>query len=111
MPYSFVYILTNAHKNVLYCGATSGLQKRMYRHASGAFGKKAFTSRYNCIYLVYCEAHSFVIHAIAREKQIKGYSRKKKDALITSANPDWRFLSDAEGTVIEELDEYCVMMG
>jgi putative endonuclease len=111
MPYSFVYLLTNAHKNVLYCGVTTNIQKRMHRHASGFYGKTAFSHRYNCIYLVYGEAYSFVIHAIDREKQIKGYSRKKKEALIASANPDWRFLSNAEGAVIEELDEYCVLMG
>lgn len=111
MSYSFVYLLINSNQNVLHNGVTSHLQNRMYKHAAGLFGKKSFTYRYNCIYLAYCEAFYRVVHAIAREKQVKGYSRKKKDALITACNPQWRFLSDSEGRIIDELDEYCRMMG
>ena len=87
----FVYILTNKNKTVLYVGVTNNLEKRLHEHINGIF--KGFTSRYNCHYLIYYEEFENIKLAIAREKYIKDWSRKKKEALINSANPDWQFLN------------------
>ena len=55
---------------------------------------KGFSYKYNCIYLVYYEGHEFMNQAIEREKQIKKWRREKKEELITSFNPEWKFLND-----------------
>ena len=86
-------ILTNAHKNVLYTGVTNHLVKRIYEHKHH-LDKGSFTDRYNVEYLVYFESTSDVKAAIEREKQIKGWSRKKKNKLIESKNPSWNDLYD-----------------
>jgi putative endonuclease len=89
----YVYILTNFRKAVLYTGVTNNLSKRDYQHQEEAkTGGKSFTARYNCIHLVYYERFQYIDHAIAREKEIKGWTRKKKDLLISEFNPEWRFL-------------------
>lgn len=54
----------------------------------------SFTYKYNCHYLVYYERHGYINHAIEREKEIKGWLRKKKVALIESENKEWRFLNE-----------------
>ena len=71
---------------------TNNLLTRLSQHKSGKID--GFTSKYNCHFLVYYEWYSEVTEAIEREKQLKGWSRKKKDALVTSANPEWRFLDN-----------------
>ena len=88
----YVYIMTNTHRNVLYIGITNHLVRRVYEHKNH-MDRGSFTDRYNLEILVYFESTSDVKAAIAREKQIKGWSRKKKDTLITSRNPDWKDLS------------------
>jgi predicted GIY-YIG superfamily endonuclease len=55
--------------------------------------KSSFTGKYHCYYLFYYEHFTHIEHAIEREKQIKKWRREKKDALITSTNPEWRFLN------------------
>ncbi|MCH8088851.1 MAG: GIY-YIG nuclease family protein [Chloroflexi bacterium] len=86
----YVYILTNAtHK--LYVGMTNDLQRRMYEHKRKLV--PGFTSRYNLSWLAYYETTSDVHAAIAREKQIKGWLRSRKTALLESANPHWVDLS------------------
>ena len=90
----YVYILTNKTKTVLYVGVTNNLKERLYSHKNPLPFSKAFTAKYRCYYLVYYE-HFFEIEAaIKREKQIKGWSRAKKNALITGFNPSWRFLDE-----------------
>ena len=90
----YVYILTNKTKTVLYVGVTNNLKERLYSHKNPLPFSKAFTAKYRCYYLVYYE-HFFEIEAaIKREKQIKGWSRAKKNALITGFNPYWRFLDE-----------------
>jgi len=84
----YVYILTNAHKTVLYTGITNDLIRRVYEHKNH-LDKGGFTDRYNIEYLVYYESTSDVTAAIEREKQIKGWSRKRKNKLIESKNPNW----------------------
>ncbi len=86
----FVYIMTNAHNTVLYTGVTNNLYRRVMEHKSGNGG--VFTKKYNVTKLVYLESGNDVRAAIAREKQIKGGSRKKKEDLINSTNPEWKDL-------------------
>jgi putative endonuclease len=85
-----VYIMTNAHNKVLYTGVTNNLARRVYEHKNGLGG--IFTKKYNIQKLVYYEVGDDVNAVIAREKQIKGGSRKKKVELIISTNPEWRDL-------------------
>ncbi|ASQ46347.1 GIY-YIG nuclease family protein [Legionella clemsonensis] len=87
---SYVYLLTNKHLNVLYTRVTNNLIRRIYEHRNKLV--RGFTQKYNVDRLVYYEACENIIVAIAREKQIKGWSRKKKDALISVANPQWEDL-------------------
>ena len=87
----FVYILTNWDDSVLYIGVTSNLTRRLYEHRNHlAVG---FTKKYNIHKLVYFEETSDVYSAISREKQLKGWSRKKKNDLISKMNPEWKELS------------------
>lgn len=90
----YVYILTNKNKKVLYIGVTNDLKQRLYSHAHPESYSKAFTKKYNCIYLVYYEQFADVELAIKREKQIKGWKRIKKEKLILDFNPNWRFLNE-----------------
>lgn len=76
---------------MLYIGVTSDLSKRMQQHKSGIF-KNAFTSRYRINKLVYYELFQSIDDAIAREKQLKAGSRKKKQDLINERNRDWNDL-------------------
>ena len=84
----YVYMMTNFHKNLLYTGVTNDLVRRVYEHRYH-LDKGSFTDRYNIEYLVYYESTSNVTAAIEREKQIKGWNRKRKEKLIASKNPNW----------------------
>ncbi len=90
----FVYILTNKTKTVLYTGVTNNLKERLYFHKNPDPMSKAFTTKYKVYFLIYYEFFHDIETAIAREKQIKGYSRKKKETLINDFNPHWEFLND-----------------
>ncbi len=87
-----IYILTNKKDGTLYTGVTSNLAQRIYEHKTNI--KAKFTAKYNCKMLVYYEIFEDMENAILREKQIKNGSRKKKDALINTLNPEWHDLSD-----------------
>ncbi len=84
----YVYILSNVGKNVVYIGVTSDLVKRVYEHKHH-LDPESFTSKYNVDRLVYYECTNDVRAAIAREKQLKGWVRRKKNQLIESKNPNW----------------------
>lgn len=86
----FVYIMTNKSKT-LYTGVTNNLMRRVYEHKNKLV--PGFTSRYNISKLVYYESTSNVTSALAREKQIKGWLRAKKIALINSMNSDGKILA------------------
>ena len=86
----YVYILTNTNHTVLYTGITNDLERRCYEHKKKII--KGFTQRYNVDKLIFFEKFDFVDFAIAREKQIKGYSRTKKNALIDNFNKEWKEL-------------------
>ena len=85
-----VYMMTNAHNTVIYTGVTNDLARRVYEHKNGLGG--IFTKKYNVIKLVYFEVTDNVQAAVAREKQIKGGSRKKKLDLVNSVNSEWKDL-------------------
>jgi putative endonuclease len=87
----FVYLLTNKNKTVLYTGVTNSLERRIWQHKQHEF--PGFTKKYNCDRLVYFEDYSEVTDAITREKQIKGWTRAKKEALIATMNPEWNDLA------------------
>jgi putative endonuclease len=90
----YVYILANRTR-VLYTGVTNNLERRISQHKNGI--TPGFTSQYNVTRLVYYETFSSIRDAIAREKQIKGWLRAKKIALIESVNPKWEDLSKEWG--------------
>jgi putative endonuclease len=86
----YIYLLTNKRNNVLYAGVTNDLVRRIYEHKNKL--QKGFTEKYNVDRLVYYEAYADIVDAITREKQIKGWSRKKKDDLVSQLNPEWKDL-------------------
>ncbi len=86
----WVYIMTNTHNTVIYSGVTNNLARRVYEHKNGLVG--IFTKKYNINKLVYYEVTDNIYSAFAREKQIKGGSRKKKIDLVNSLNPEWKDL-------------------
>lgn len=92
----FVYITTNKNKTVLYTGITNDLRIRLIQHLekSTSFPSTSFAGKYNAVYLIYYERFEYVEHAIEREKEIKGWRRSKKEALIATMNPEWKFLND-----------------
>ena len=85
----YVYILTNTGRTVLYVGVTNDLNRRMYEHRANNGDASKFTGRYQADLLVYFELLPDATQAIAREKQLKGWTRAKKNALINTLNPDW----------------------
>ena len=86
----FTYIMASRSRT-LYVGVTGDLRKRVFQHKWREHN--GFTARYNCDRLIWFELHQYVQAAIAREKELKGWSRVKKLALIESANPTWADLS------------------
>ncbi len=82
----YIYILSNKNNTVLYTGVTNDLVKQCHEHKNKLI--KGFTEKYNVDKLVYYEVFDFIDLAIKREKQIKGYSRRKKDMLIDKVNAD-----------------------
>ncbi len=87
----YVYIMTNKSRT-LYTGVANNLVRRVNEHRSKSI--PGFTSKYNITKLVYYEAGDDINPALAREKQIKGWLRAKKIALIESVNPEWKDLSE-----------------
>jgi putative endonuclease len=84
--------MTNKGNTVLYTGVTNNIKRRVYEHKSKLVD--GFTKKYNITKLVYYEISTDINSAIAREKQIKGGSRKKKIDLINGTNDEWRDLYD-----------------
>ncbi|WP_299502332.1 GIY-YIG nuclease family protein [Mucilaginibacter sp.] len=84
---------TNPEKTVLYIGVTNDLSRRLFEHTENKGNPKTFAGKYYCYNLVYFEHFTHIVFAIEREKQLKKLRREKKDALIDSFNPNWRFLN------------------
>ncbi|HUY19214.1 MAG TPA: GIY-YIG nuclease family protein [Candidatus Binataceae bacterium] len=87
----YVYIMSSPSRT-LYTGVTKDIVRRVHEHQGGASG--SFTGRYRIRHLVYLEETAGVREAIAREKQLKGWTRSKKIAVIESSNPAWRDLGE-----------------
>ena len=87
-----VYIMTNRRDGVLYIGVTSDLLRRVWQHQTGKH--EGFTCRYHLTQLVYYETFRLIGNAIAREKQLKGWTRRKKLGLIDTQNPEWVDLAE-----------------
>ena len=87
----YVYILSNSSNTVLYTGVTNNLPRRIYEHKNH-LDPNSFTARYRVSKLVYYEATENVEAAIEREKQIKGWNRKRKDKTVSLKNPEWKDL-------------------
>lgn len=90
MNSSWIYIMTNANNTVLYVGVTSNLNQRVRQHKAKEL--EGFTARYNITKVIYVEQYADIRNAIEREKQIKSWSRRKKEELIATLNPSWRDL-------------------
>ena len=88
----FVYIMANARFTTLYIGVTNDLTRRVAEHRQRT-NLKSFTARYNLTQLVYLEECGDVEAAITREKQLKSWSRTRKELLIDAMNPDYRDLA------------------
>jgi putative endonuclease len=87
----YVYLLANANNRVLYTGVTNNLKRRLFEHKHGLI--EGFTKKYHVHKLVYFEETNDVNTAIAREKEIKGWIRAKKNALVEKENSGWSDLS------------------
>ena len=85
----YVYILSNASRT-LYVGVTNDLERRMWEHRHQP---RCFAKRYHVTHFVYFEETDDISAAIRREKQIKGWTRARKTALIERRNPRWRNLA------------------
>ena len=89
-----VYIISNQLHTTLYTGVTSDIVQRMHQHRNHSFG--GFSAKYNLVQLLHFEEFGSMEQAIAREKQIKSWSRKRKDELISTHNPMWKDLFQEE---------------
>jgi putative endonuclease len=89
VPY-YVYLLSSRSR-ALYVGVTNDIERRLAQHR---YLGGSFTSHYQLVHLVHLEEYAEINDALEREKQLKGWRRSKKVALIERENPDWRDLSD-----------------
>ena len=94
MPHAktyYIYVMTNKTRTTIYIGVSNDLVTRVVQHQCGE--TEGFTKTYKLNRLVYYEIFDDVRDAIAREKQLKGWRREKKNALIATLNPHWEDLS------------------
>jgi putative endonuclease len=85
--------VTNPERRALYIGMTNNLEQRLAEHYFNRSKPKTFAGKYYCYNLVYHEEFQYVRDAIAREKELKSWNRKKKDDLIKTKNKDLTFLN------------------
>ena len=103
MKESYIYIMTNKNKTVMYIGVTNDLIRRVYEHKNHAI-KGSFSDKYNCGICIYYEKYYDINQAIERENQLKKWNRYKKIELINSKNPNWiELVNDTEIINIDEL--------
>jgi putative endonuclease len=98
----FVYIMCS-RSGTLYIGMTNSIYRRALQHKRGEI--EGFASKYHCTRLVYYEGFDDVRNAIDREKQLKGWTRAKKIALIESKNPRWEDWADKWGAKMAFAEE------
>ena len=101
--FGYVYIMTNKNKTTLYIGVTNDLVRRVYEHKNHLI-KKSFTDTYNLEYCIYYEEFTYIESAINREKELKKWSRKKKEDLINKKNPEWKELVNEKGFIRELIE-------
>jgi len=101
----FVYILTNCSRHPLYTGVTNSLENRHWQHGNPQSWEGSYAQQYQLDRLAYFEQFQYVKNAIAREKQIKRWSRVKKIALIERINPKWDDLSRTWRNLPNSVDE------
>jgi len=101
--YTFYVYIVASKSRTLYIGVTSNLEGRVWQHKNDVYA--GFSQQYRCHRLVYCERYVTAAVAIAREKQLKRWSRIKKIALIEQENPTWEDLSAEWGTPIDPFDD------
>jgi putative endonuclease len=89
----YTYITTNPQRTVLYVGVTNSLSRRLTEHYLNRGHPGTFAGKFYCYNLIYYEEFQYINNAIAREKELKGWKREKKLALIKTSNPDWTFLN------------------
>lgn len=92
----WIYILTNKHHTTLYIGVTNNLARRVKEHQTKYY-RKSFTAQYNVCKLIYYEFFPSMKDAMLREKQLKRWSRVKKEWLIGMKNPGWEELEGPFG--------------
>ena len=95
----YVYILTNKNNTTLYVGVTNNIYRRIAEHRSEKI--EGFTKKYNLKKLVFMQEFKYLSEAIAGEKIIKGWTRKKKNELINANNPDWKDLLPAKFSTMD----------
>jgi putative endonuclease len=89
----YVYIITNPSKTTLYTGVTNDLNVRLQQHQEKRGNTNSFAGKFHCYLLLYYEHFTNIEFAIEREKEIKAWRREKKEKLISSTNPEWKFLN------------------
>ena len=87
-----VYVTTNPARTVLYIGVTNNVRHRLAQHFQNRGTPETFAGKYFCYSLIYIEQYADIATAITREKELKGWTRAKKNALIATVNPNWDFL-------------------
>ena len=97
----YVYMMISSSRRALYTGVTNNLERRVFQHKNDEF--ESFSHQYQAHRLVWFERYSNIQTAIAREKQLKGWRRAKKNWLVQMTNPEWRDLSAAWGKPIQLL--------
>src|SRR5512135_159847 len=97
----YAYMMISSSRRVLYTGVTNSLERRVFQHKNNEF--EGFSHQYQAHRLVWFERYSNIQTAIAREKQLKGWRRAKKNWLVQMTNPEWRDLSAAWGKPIQLL--------
>ena len=100
--FGYVYIMTNKNKTTLYIGVTNDLPRRIYEHKNHLL-KGSFTNKYNLEYCIYYEEFEHFNSAIKREKELKEWTRQKKEALINTKNPKWNELVTEYGFIRDPL--------
>jgi len=88
---SYFYMMISSSRRALYAGVTARFRSRVFEHKNDLI--EGFSSKYKCHRLVYFERFERVVDAIAREKEVKGWRREKKNKLVESMNPTWKDLA------------------
>ena len=90
----YIYIITNKERTSLYIGVTRSIRVRLRYHRKKVGTNLSWAGRHHCEYLIYYEEFKWILNAIRREKQLKGWRRSKKEWLINRINPDWEELAE-----------------